>query len=218
MSERGESGTTDTKRSSKVGRVLAEYEIEGLGETLERRWTGDGEERFSLRDLADWLNKKLLEVAMRRANRRPHDEEINNIYRLLTDDSVSSGVLTQTRSDLQRDGIELESLENDFVSHQAIHTYLTKHRGATHTPSVTTDEDRIESVIGAIQRLSQRTMRVSEDNLATLKNTERLSIGEFDVLVDVTVTCQDCGRQYEIVDLLEAGSCECKPREDDRTN
>lgn len=218
MSERGESGTTDTRRSSKVGRVLEEYEIEDLGETLEHRWTGDGEERSSLRDLADWLNKRLLEVAMRRANRRPHDEEINNIYRLLTDDSISSGVRTQTRSDLQRDGVALDSLENDFVSHQAIHTYLTKHRGATHTPTATSDEDRIESVIGAIQRLSQRTMRVAEDNLSTLKNTERLTIGEFDVLVDVTVTCQNCGRQYEIVDLLEAGSCECEPGAGKQTN
>lgn len=211
------SNVTESDRShtaSKVGRVLVEYDLEGLGETMESRWTGEEEEeRYSLRELADWLNKHLLEVAMSRAGRQPLDGEVDNVYRLLTGDDVSSGVRTQARNDLQRDGVGLETLERDFVSHQAIHTYLTKYRGASHSAPTSPDQDRIESVTRAIQRLSHRTLRVTEDNLATLKNTDRLPIGDFDVLVDVTVTCQDCGKRYDVVDLLEKGHCDCKTTE-----
>lgn len=211
-------GSGRSHTASKVGRVLVEYDLEGLGETMESRWTGkEGEKRYSLRELADWLNKHLLEVAMSRAGRQPLDGEVDNVYRLLTGDDVSSGIRTQARNDLQRDGVSLESLERDFVSHQAIHTYLTKYRGAQHSSPTAPDQDRIESVTRAIQRLSHRTLRVTEDNLDTLKNTDRLPIGDFDVLVDVTVTCQDCGKRYDVVDLLEKGHCDCKTAEESIT-
>lgn len=215
MNDQGDGVETEKQESdsshttSKVGRVLVEYELDGLGETMEARWTGNGEQRYSLRELADWLNKHLLEVAMTRAGRQPIDGEVDNVYRLLTGDDVSSGVRTQARNDLKRDGVAIDKLERDFVSHQAVHTYLTKYRGARHTRPTADDSDRIESVTQAIQRLSHRTLRVTEDNLSTLENTDRLDIGEFDVLVDVTVTCQDCGNRYGVVELLERGHCDC---------
>ncbi len=216
MNDHGDRTDSDTQRSdrshtaSKVGRVLVEYDLEGLGEQMEAKWTGEDTERHSLRELADWLNKQLLEVAMDQAGRQPIDGEVDNVYRLLTGDDVSSGVRTQARKDLEHDGVAIEALERDFVSHQAIHTYLTKYRGARHSSPETNDSDRIESVTQAIQRLSHRTLRVTEDNLATLENTDRLDIGSFDVLVDVTVTCQDCGTRYNVVDLLERGHCDCQ--------
>lgn len=220
MSERrdgSKSDLTESDRShtaSKVGRVLVEYDLDDLGETMETRWTGDEEERSSLRELADWLNKHLLEVAMSRAGRQPLDGEVDNVYRLLTGDDVSSGVRTQARNDLKRDGVAIDELERDFVSHQAVHTYLTKYRGARHSSPTAADRDRVESVTQAIQRLSHRTLRVTEDNLSTLENTDRLQIGDFDVLVDVTVTCQNCGTRYDVVELLERGHCECKTTEE----
>lgn len=220
MNDQGDGTDSDDKESdkshttSKVGRVLVEYDLDGLGETMEARWTGNSEERYSLRELADWLNKHLLEVAMTRAGRQPIDGEVDNVYRLLTGDDVSSGVRTQARNDLKRDSVSIDKLERDFVSHQAVHTYLTKYRGARHSTPTTDDNDRIESVTQAIQRLSHRTLRVTEDNLSTLENTDRLQIGEFDVLVDVTVTCQDCGTRYSVVELLERGHCDCMSTED----
>ncbi|UPM42136.1 rod-determining factor RdfA [Halocatena salina] len=220
MNDQGDGTESDDKESdqshttSKVGRVLVEYDLDGLGQTMEARWTGNSEERYSLRELADWLNKHLLEVAMTRAGRQPIDGEVDNVYRLLTGDDVSSGVRTQARNDLKRDGVAIDKLERDFVSHQAVHTYLTKYRGARHSAPATDDNDRIESVTQAIQRLSHRTLRVTEDNLSTLENTDRLKIGDFDVLVDVTVTCQDCGTRYSVVELLERGHCDCVSTDD----
>ncbi len=39
--------TTDGRPSSKVARLIDEYELDGLGAEMEARWTGDGEERMS---------------------------------------------------------------------------------------------------------------------------------------------------------------------------
>ncbi len=45
----------------------------------------------------------------------------------------------------------MDDLQKNFVSHQAIHTYLTKYRGVTQDKQ--TDEDRIQKGLDTIQRL-----------------------------------------------------------------
>jgi len=122
--------TTDTQPSSKVARLLSEYGLEGLGEELEDRWTGDGVERTSLRDLADYFNKRLLERALIDAGMSALDSDVSTTYRDLTDDDVSTGVRTDTRTRLDSNGIDVDDLESDFVSYQAIRSYLTEYRGA----------------------------------------------------------------------------------------
>lgn len=42
-------------RWSKVARRINEYDLEGLGEEMARRWTAE-DDRWSLRDLADHFN------------------------------------------------------------------------------------------------------------------------------------------------------------------
>lgn len=55
----------------------------------------------------------------------PLDGEVRNTYRLLTDEDVSSGMRTAKRNELERAGVDVESVERDSVTHQAIYTYLT---------------------------------------------------------------------------------------------
>lgn len=62
-------------RRLKLVRLIDECDLEGLGAELERRWTAAADERSSLRDLAEYVNRQLLRVAMNRggdatANRR----------------------------------------------------------------------------------------------------------------------------------------------------
>jgi len=52
--------------------------------------------------------------------------EVENTYRLLTDDDVSSGTWVQTRNTLQRDGIPVKQVEFNFVPHQIVYNHLTK--------------------------------------------------------------------------------------------
>jgi hypothetical protein len=193
--------------NSKVGRLIEEYELDGLGRELEEYWTGDREEKYSLRSLAAYFNRQLLRRTMEEAGLNPIENDVESTYQLLTDDDVSEGVRIQRKRRLERDGIEVDELTSDFVSHQAIHTYLTKYRGASHETD--DDSDPVEKSIETLQRLESRTEAVSENTIERLGNGNDIEIGEFDVLVDTRVLCQDCGTDYEVTELLERGGCDC---------
>jgi len=193
---------------SKVQRVIDKYELTGMGEQLEAYWTGDGEDEHSLRELADVFNRAVLRAALDRAGASPLEGEVENTYRLLADDSVSSGVRTETRNALARDGVAADELEDDFVTHQAIHTYLTKHRGVEYE-SGGGETDQVEKGAETIQRLRSRTSAVAETTLGNLESTDRITLGDFDVFVDVRVLCDTCGRSYTVDELLEDEGCAC---------
>jgi hypothetical protein len=114
---------------------------------------------------------------------------------------------TEVRRQLERDGVDLDSVESDFVSHQAIHTYLREHRGAE---LETEEESRIEKETRTIRRLQGRISVVTESGLTRLSNAGDVTIGDFEVLTDVQVYCSDCGSQYEAVELIERGGCDCE--------
>jgi hypothetical protein len=202
-----ENETAKRGRRSKVRRLIDEYGLDGEGERLENLWTAGRDDRLSLRELADDFNRRLLRAVMVDVGMNPLDGEVANTYRLLTDDDVSSGMRTQAKQTLEREGIDTDALQKNFVSHQAIHTYLTKYRGVKRDEQ--TDEDRVQKGLDTIQRLRSRTAAVSENIVENLANTDRIQIGEFEVLVDVRVFCRDCGTQYDVQEILEGGRCEC---------
>ena len=194
--------------NSKVSRLIREYDLSGMDDRLIDSWTGAGGEQRSLRDLADYFNRDLLEAAMNDAGMTTLDGEVENTYRLLTADDVSTGVRTQAEATLERNGIDVEDLRQHFVSHQAIHTYLTKHRGVER-PSESTDENRIEKTEETIQRLSSRLVAVAENRLASLHDTGTITLETFSVLVDVRVVCEDCGAHADVRTLVADGGCDC---------
>lgn len=196
-------------RQLKLVRLIEEYDLQTLGAELERRWTGADEERSSLRDLADYVNQQLLAAAMAEADMQPLDGEIENVYQLLTGDDVSGGERTRTRRRLEREGVDVDALLDDFVTYQSVRTYLTKHRDAEYSP-----RDRDPTADGAenIKRLRGRTATVTESRLERLRKSDDLTLGAFRTLIDITILCEDCGGQYEVVELLERGGCDCAER------
>ncbi|MBB6646832.1 rod-determining factor RdfA [Halobellus ruber] len=191
---------------SKVGRLIDEYGMTGLGQELEARWLGRGHEEQSLRSLADWFNERLLGRRLAAAGHDPLDGEAANLYRLLSDADVTAGSRVDAEATLEEYGIDVETLRREFVSHQAIHTYLTDFRGASKDRSA---GDRSESVRGTIQRLRSRLVAVAENNLDHLRSVGDLTIGEFTVLLEVQVLCEDCGASYPITELIDRGGCDC---------
>ena len=197
---------TTPGRRSKVKRLIEEYELRGLGAELERSWTDDdSENRRSLRELADLFNRRVLERAMADAGLQPLDGEVENVYRLLTDDDVTGADRTRTRRRLEREGIDVDELTDDFVSYQSIRTYLTEHRDASY--SGTTESP--ESVKGTIQRLRSRTADVSETKLSRLANRGEIAPDDFRVMVDVRAVCERCGAQKDVTALIDDGGCDC---------
>lgn len=198
--------STDTGHSSKVSRVIEEYDLDGLGAVLVDRWTGEGDERASLRELAEFFNRRVLERAMEDAGMNPLRGEAENLYELLTGEGVSGGMRTQAVKRLEQAGIDVDRLKGDFVTHQTIHTYLTKHRGV----NLPEEEAKgVENDVRTIRRLQNRLQAVTESTLERLQNAERLSLGSGNVIVEVSVICEQCGARYDPGELLETGSCDC---------
>ena len=191
---------------SKVGRLIDTYGMRGTGQELEDRWLGRGRESQSLRSLAEWFNQRLLGARLTTAGQDPLDGEVSNLYRLLSEEDVTAGARVDAETTLEAYGIDVEELRREFVSHQAIHTYLTEFRGASKERS---SGDRTETVRRTVGRLRSRLVAVAENNLGHLRDAGELRLGEFTVLLEVQVLCEDCGASYSITDLLDRGGCDC---------
>lgn len=199
----------NTPTGSKVGRVISEYDLLGLGEELERRWLGVDGERESLRDLADTFNHAVLEAALERVGEHPIEGETENHYRLLTGDDVSASARAQAETRLGRLGIDVEAVTRDFVSHQAVHTYLTEVRGASLPSDDASPEATRTNRHEAILRLRNRLVAVAERSLDSLRRAGHLTLGEFDVIVTVTVYCEDCDTSTSVAELFHNEGCGC---------
>ena len=192
-------------RRSKVARLIDEYDLQGLGAELEQQWTAE-EDRKSLRELARDFNWQLLEQALEEADVQYLDGEIENTYRLLTGDEVSSAESTRVKRRLERDGVDINALENDFVTYQAIRSYLKDHRGAEYTPDET---DPLKREAANVQKLRGRMATVTGGKLEQLRANDELILGEFRTLADIRVVCEDCNTQFDVLDLLDRGGCNC---------
>jgi len=185
------------------------YELdEGLGAELERRWTRP-DDRSSLRDLAEYFNKRLLRAALDTTVSNPLDGEIDNLYRLLTDDDVTSGVRQETRGYLEQRGVDVDALEADFVSYQAVRTYLRTHRGVDHPERSRSSDDHRNSKRETVQQLISRLRIVTTEALGELVNAGNLTLGDFEVTVTVHVHCADCDTRVPVTDLISRGGCQC---------
>ncbi|MEF8853965.1 MAG: hypothetical protein V5A24_00470 [Haloarculaceae archaeon] len=195
-------------RRTKVERVMDEYDLQGLESTLVSRWTGDGEDRWSLRDLADYVNERLVEAALLEAGEQPLDGEVENYYRLLEDEDVSAGARTEARSQIERAGVDVDELQRDFVSHQAVHTYLTDRQEVSYEGA--SAAERLESARDTVSRLGSRTETIAENTVGGLHNAGLLDIGEFSVMTSVAVVCEECGSRYDFDTLIQQGGCDCR--------
>mgnify|MGYP000011615715 CR=1 FL=1 len=192
---------------NKVARLLSEYDIDEMGDTLVEKWTAESPDRLSLRDLADLFNKRLLECRLAGTDRTVLDQDVERIYELLTADDVSAGVRTETVTDLEQSGVDVEALERDFVTYQAIRSYLTEWRGVeyeSHSAAVKRKKD-----LESIQRLLSRTRTVTEERVENLRATDRLAVEDFDVILNLQVLCRNCGAQHHVGDFFENGGCDC---------
>lgn len=215
VNERSGSDLTSTseeaKPSSKVARLIDAYDFgAAYGDWLEERWTADGDERKSLRSLAEEFNIRLLETTMADSGMTMLDGEVKNLYRLLTDDEVSSGDQAEARRRLEQNSVDVDKLEQDFITYQAIRSYLKNYRGAEY------DSNRagrdVDSVIDSLQQLQSRVRSVTENSLSQLRKTDQLTLGKFQLFIEFNVLCTECNSQHGVIELLKRGGCHCKDK------
>jgi hypothetical protein len=207
MTDSTHTGDGQPGRKSKVVRAIERYNLQGIGPQMQELWTTDeGDQRKSLRELAEFFNQRMLQSALEQNDVQPLEGEVENMYRLLQGDGVSKGEQTRTRRRLERDGVDVDQLKEDFVSYQAMRTYLTKYSGEEYN----NDTDPHESATETIQQLQSRVRNIAESKLGQLKSGGHISLGEFRVIISVRIFCEKCQTQKDIISLLSEGGCECE--------
>ncbi|WP_336037165.1 rod-determining factor RdfA [Halobacterium yunchengense] len=194
-------------RRSKVARVIDEYDLHGLGEELEARWTATGDDHWSLRDLAAHVNEAVVRERLRATGANPSEAYVESVVGLLTGDGGGGADETHLRRRLEREGVDVDGLAADLVTYQAVRSYLREYRGAEYEREV---GDRVAAASTAVQKLRGRLTSVTESKLEQLRSTARITLGEFRVMVDVQVLCTDCNTQRGVAELLAAGGCDCE--------
>jgi hypothetical protein len=190
----------------KLGRVAAAYGFQTIHDDLRRRWEA-GE--VSVRDLAGEFNRRVLRVAVEDAGRTFLDGEVANLYRLLTAEDVDAGSRTQARERLRQAGVPIDEVEESFVSHQTVYRHLVDCLDASQETSHPDADDRVDAWRDRLQSLQARTTRVTGRGIDQLRNAGALDVGPVDVYVEVTVTCESCGRFYTLDELLTERACDC---------
>lgn len=187
----------------KVGRVVERRGMAGMDDRLAERWQS-GE--ASLRTLEREFNVEVLRAATRASGRSPLAGEAENLYRLLTDDDVTGGMEVRARRRLEGEGVDVDAVQSDFVSHQTVHNHLTGCLGVERDPD---ERDPVAAAEDRIRPLQARLEAVAADALGGLARDGSVAAGDLDVLVDVSVTCDDCGVRRELGAFLAEGGCDC---------
>lgn len=200
---------SDEGGRSKIDHVREKYGLSDLDQELEARFTRR-ENRYSLRQLSTYLDHRILSKAMEAAGMNPLDGELENLYRLLTDEDVSEGMRVQARKRLEQQGIDVDALLDDFVSYQTINRYL-KRLGVEHQTDQ--ESDQRQKRPQRIYALQNRTTVVTQRTLEEARVAGELSLGNVDVFVDITAACADCDTHVPVRDLFERGGCRCREPE-----
>jgi len=92
--------------------------------------------------------------------------------------------------------VDVEGVLEGFVSHQAVHTYLTDFRGASAPNDEVPTADKARQ---SINRLRGKTGAVTESNVERLRSAGEIDICEVEVFVNVEILCTECGTSVESV-------------------
>jgi len=121
----------------------------------------------SLRDLADEFNRRLVAAATEYAGMNAFDGEVDNYYRLLATEDAPPDARVDASRHLEHNGVDVEQLESDLVSYQAIRSYLKTFRDVEHSEAVR--GDRFDRITESIKWLQSRLEAVSRTNLGQLR-------------------------------------------------
>ncbi|WP_435181309.1 rod-determining factor RdfA [Halorussus sp. AFM4] len=201
-------GAAEQENCCKVGRLRQKYDLTTIDEDLTAKWRGEGTDQMSIRALTDEFNKRLLRAALDAGDFDYLEGEVDNTYRMLTDDDVTEGVRVNIRHALKRADVAIEEVESDFVSHQTIYNHLTDCLDTSKPEKE--NHDPVDKVASEIFSIQNRTVAVADSKLEQLRNQDQIALDEFDVYVDVSVFCKACQTSHDLGNLLRNGGCQCQ--------
>jgi hypothetical protein len=190
----------------KVGRAIDSYDLFEFDAELRTRRQRGG----SLRDLATFANTRILERALTTADADVVGDP-ETLYHILTDDEIRQSRRTEVESKLETQGVDLDRLRRDFVSHTTMRQHL---QGCLDIDTSRDQHVDPDAERGTIEWSRARSEQVIEESLSRLHNAGDLETGPLEVTHSVRVTCDVCGESYRLHELLDTGRCACAHERD----
>ncbi|MFC7157143.1 rod-determining factor RdfA [Halomarina halobia] len=169
----------------KVCRVLDERGMERYERRIVEQWRADRPRRKGYRQLATWLNVLMLRREMDRAGLPTLGEEPASKYDRLTADDTA--VAAEVRDRLRDGGVDVDSLERDFVSYGVVRTHL---KGCL---ELDRERESTEWEPRAIEITRSHAERKAEEAVRSLVNKGEIAAeGDVTVHVSVELECEEC--------------------------
>jgi rubrerythrin len=164
---------------------------------------------LSLRQVAKWFNIEVLKTRLESSGMNLLDGEADNFYRLLTDEEVSQGNNIQMRNKLEKHGINPDELVSQFVSYQTINRHLKNCLNLSTKKENKSNKNRVETARHRLQALENRNEQVVKKTLEELDNTEKFTLTQPEVIINISVVCSKCGTHSQLDELLNNEGCNC---------
>jgi len=191
----------------KTHRVIEKYGIQSFKPELKSKWTGKNHDKVGIRDLADELNIKILDEALGDVTLETYSTE--DLHELLTEDGPRNSAQF-VKTELEDEGIDVDEVTDDFVSHTALRNYLMSVHKVESPQRHPEGEERIRSYKEATEREQKSHKRNLEQRLNILQTKGHIPDGEIDITVKTTVKCPSCGRRMRARKMIDLNDgCEC---------
>lgn len=162
------------------------------------QWQAESLQRKGYRQLATWLNIMMLRREMDRAGLSTLGNEPKSKYERLQSDNKT--VAAEVRTDLRNEGINVDSLEADFVSYGVIRTHLRECLSVEREATATDWES------DSIEYTREHATEKLTDAVQSLVNKGKLSAcGDVKIHVTFEVECEDCHIRVPIDRALRRG-------------
>ncbi|UHQ96105.1 rod-determining factor RdfA [Natrinema halophilum] len=207
---------SERRCACKIGRTIEQYGLTDLNEEIRHRRDG---QNASLRVLADYINKQILEAALAEAETDltnvaygavSADDALSAVYETLADDQIPADREARVRKRFEQNGIDLGEIESNWVTHPTVRSHLNNcldidtSRGIR----ITTNAAR-----NTIEWARTRCGQVVEQTISRLVSADIVTMQSTDVSVMIQITCPECGNTYRFGELLEQESCACSSDE-----
>lgn len=197
-------GSSEQGRKPKIERISEKYGIDDLGHELEERWLASGDDHMSLRELADYVNVKILKSTVN--NEWPRPQEFSHIYSVLTSNDISPEKFEELRKNLTMLGIDVDDIKADFVSHQAVHSYLRNYRNVEYEREQRSIEEDLETV----HRIRSQLINITGSIIKKHRLKNDFNGDTYDINVDIQIHCKECDYSSSVEQYLENKGCECQ--------
>jgi DNA-binding transcriptional ArsR family regulator len=197
----GTSGCKIDILAERYGLDEREARYESLDDRLLTRWTGaDGNDSVGYRQLTVWFNRQLLRTTYDEHGRDTTGNRVENDYEALTGDDEL--LREEVRDDLAADGIDADSLQQDFVSWSTMRTHL---KNCLEGEKVIreSDSDWQRRSVEIAKNISKSKVH---EALPSLEDSGKLGGGEdANVEIQVLLSCPECPTRIPFSDALDRG-------------